>query len=345
MSIVHDGLPIGRPGGCASKLPTHFIDKVIRTVTSPALLARVIVGPESKDDAAVYAMSATQSLVLSVDYGLPFCSDPDIFGAVTAANALSDIYAMGARPITALSLLGAPQTVPEPLLIAVAKSAAEICASVGVPIIGGHSAELAEMLFGLSVVGMCHPNRVIRNCTARADDRIILTKPLGFGLHAQAATLNGNDAVAAQAWGLGRQLNTVGADLGDTGLVNAMTDVTGFGLLGHLYEMAHGSQLRAHLHFAAIPTLPACRTYIELGLTTGAGLRNWTSVSAVTSFARDVPKWLRPLVTEPETNGGLLISVYPTHVDAVMEMVRDAGFREAAVIGEFGIGPAGIELT
>ena len=253
MPVVQEGLPIGRPGGCASKLPATFLDKVIKAVASPSILQRVIVGPESKDDAAVYAISDTQSLVLSVDYGFPFCAAPDIFGAVTAANSLSDIYAMG---VAALSVLGAPDTIPESLLIEVVKNAAEMCASVGVPIIGGHSANSAELLFGLSVIGTCHPTRVIRNCAARSSDRIILTKPLGFGLYAQAVSHDRNDNRAAAAWELGRQLNSVGADLGDAGLVNAMTDVTGFGLLGHLYQMAHGSQLRAHVSSRAIPALP-----------------------------------------------------------------------------------------
>jgi selenide, water dikinase len=211
--------------------------------------------------------------------------------------------------------------------------------------VGGHSAESTEVIFGLSVVGICHPSRVVRNCTAQAEDKIILTKPLGFGLYAQAVTLGGDDAAAEVAWRLGRQLNTIGAVLGGAGLVNAMTDVTGFGLLGHLYEMAHGSKLRAHVNSSAVPSLPACRTYIERGLTTGAGLRNRSSVAKVTARSRRVPKWLQFLLTEPETNGGLLLSVNQLRVHTVMEMVRDAGFREAAVIGEFGIGPDGIEIT
>lgn len=344
--VVQVGLPIGKPGGCASKLPTAFVENVIRTTMTSMVSTRVIVGPENKDDAAVYRISDSQALVLSVDYGSPFCTDPSLFGAVTAANALSDIYAMGARPLTALSILGAPDTIPETLLIAVAKSAAEVCASIGAPIIGGHSSEAAEVIFGLSVVGICHPEHVVRNCTAHIGDKIILTKPLGFGLYAHALTQGGTDDVAVEVAGtLGRQLNTVGADLADAGLVNAMTDVTGFGLLGHLHEMARGSQLHAHVNSSAVPVLPACRTYIEAGLATGAGLRNRSSIARVTVFARHVPKWLQRLVTEPETNGGLLLSVYPSCVDAVLEMVRDAGFLEAAVIGEFGTGPDGIGMT
>ena len=345
MPIVQAGLPIGKPGGCASKLPTIFIDKVIEAVTLPKLLDHVIVGLDSKDDAAVYSVSDTQALVLSVDYGFPFCSDPYAFGAIISSNALSDIYAMGARPIIALSILGAPDTIPESLLIAVAKSSAEVCASVGVPIVGGHSAESAEMFFGLAAVGMCHPSRVVRNCTAHTGDKIILTKPLGFGLYAQAIAQERNGAPTAATWALGQQLNSIGADLADAELVSAMTDVTGFGLLGHLYEMVHRSQLRAHVHSAAVPALPECRTYIEMGLTTGAGLRNRSNVAAVTAWHRRVPRWLRFLLAEPETNGGLLLSVNPSHVDAVMNMARDSGLREAAVIGEFICGPEGIEIT
>lgn len=341
---MKDKLLVGRPGACASKLSSRLIDDVIRSSMSHTLGDRVLVGPETRDDAAAYALNESQALVLSLDYSTPFCSDPSLFGAIAAANALSDIFAMGGRPITALSILGAPSSCPEPVLLAITKAAADICSAIGVPILGGHSAEADELLFGLSLAGLCSPSSLVRNSTARAGDSIILTKPLGFGVYAKVHAHDPDHSEAEAAWLLGRQLNAVGASLSDAGLLNAMTDVTGFGLLGHLYEMARGSVLRASIEAAAVPILPLCQTYLEAGGVTGAGLRNRSSVSSVTSFARHLPRWLQALLTEPETNGGLLLSVHPGHVGSVISMLREHKFGEAVVIGRFDIGPDGIDV-
>jgi selenide,water dikinase len=321
------------------------VEKLLQSIANPALMKKIIVGAESKDDAAAYLVNNDVAILFTVDYGSPFCSDPFLFGEIAAANALSDIYAMGGRPISALSILTAPGTMPTDILIEISRGANEVCSSVGVPIVGGHSAESSELTFGLSVTGIRRPDYIVRNSSARRGDRIILSKPLGFGVYARAVAGGLDASFAKDAWLLGRQLNSVGAELAERRLVNAMTDVTGFGLLGHLFEMAQGAGVRASVKSSSIPTLPKAGALLQTVLSSGAGLRNRSSIKAWTRYERTVPAWIRHLISEPETNGGLLLSVDPSHVDSVLQMLRATGFANGTLIGEFTAGSTGIDVT
>ena len=342
MPSARVGFPVARLGGCAAKCSTHLVEQAIRASSRPGLHSQVVVGPETKDDAAVYKISEDQCVITSVDYGTPFCADPELFGRVAAANALSDIYAMGGRPITAVSILGVPETTAESTVLSIADGAATLCLSVNVPIVGGHSAVTMEPLFGLSVTGLCDLKHVVRNSTARPGDLIIITKPLGVGLYARAIADLG--ASIADAWEVCLQVNTIGATLSEAGLLSAMTDVTGYGLAGHLMEIAQASSLHANLFIDTVPMLSACKQLIQSGGVSGAGASNYRLARKAIQFAGQIPAWKRNVLFEPETNGGLLLSVQETDASSVIDMAISAGFQSAAIIGVFEQGQAGITV-
>jgi selenide, water dikinase len=307
----------------------------------------LLVGTESCDDAAVYRLNDTQALVATTDFFMPIVDDPYDFGRIAATNAISDVYAMGARPFMALALLGVPVgKVSVDVIQRITEGGQAVCAAAGIPIAGGHSIDSPEPIYGLVALGLVHPDRVKRNNRALAGDVLILGKPLGVGIMS-AALKKGELKPKAyeQMIDTTTRLNTPGIALAEMPDVHAMTDVTGFGLLGHLMEICRGSAAQAHVRFADLPILSAARHLAEQGYATGASDRNWTACEAVVKLPQDAPTWHRKLLTDPQTSGGLLVACAPEAATHVLDVFRQHGFEHAAVIGELRAGAPGISVS
>lgn len=307
----------------------------------------LLVGNESSDDAAVYRINDTQAIVATTDFFTPIVDDAYDFGRIAATNAISDIYAMGARPILALSLLGIP--VGKLALDVVQRILAgghAVCEAAGIPIAGGHSIDSPEPLYGLAVLGLVHPGRVKRNDRAQAGDVLVLGKALGIGIMS-AALKKGelHDKAYRQMVETTTQLNTPGIALAEITGVHALTDVTGFGLLGHLLEICRGSQLRAEIEFDALPVLSAARHLVEQGYATGASDRNWSSYGGGVTLPEGWPEWRRKLLTDPQTSGGLLVACRADTADAVLAIFKEQGFDHARQIGRLVAGPAAVAVS
>jgi selenide,water dikinase len=337
-------------GGCGCKLSPAVLRELLAGMPAMAAFPDLLVGVETGDDAAVYRISESQAVVATTDFFMPIVDDPRDFGRIAAANALSDVYAMGGTPIMALAILGmplgkiAPETVREILA-----GGASICAEAGIPVAGGHSIDAPEPIYGLAVTGLVHPDRLRRNAGAKAGDTLILTKPLGVGA-ISAALKSGNldpplaSEIYAALIDSTTRLNAVGHDLARLDEVHAITDVTGFGLLGHGLEMCRGSGLGGRIGFARVPLLDHAAGLARAGHRTGAATRNWDSYGAEVRFAGE--DWQRDLLCDPQTSGGLLVAAAPEGAERVLETVRAAGFERAAVIGEMMDHPSsGIEVV
>ncbi len=309
--------------------------------TPPATVCPdLLVGAETSDDAAVYRLNDTQALVATTDFFAPIVDDPYDFGRIAATNAISDVYAMGGKPFMALALLGVPvDKLPVDAVRRIVAGGHDVCASIGVPIAGGHSVDTPEPMYGLVALGLVHPDRVKRNDRARAGDQLILGKGLGVGIMG-AALKKGvlRDKAYQQMLEWTTRLNTPGVELAAMAGVHALTDITGFGLLGHLLEICRGSKLQARLSFEAIPLLSAARYLAQDGHSTGASNRNWASYGASVEMRPGAPGWERAILTDPQTSGGLLVACAQESVAAVMDIFRAQGFNQAAVIGSLGAG-------
>ncbi|WP_269515853.1 selenide, water dikinase SelD [Brevundimonas subvibrioides] len=322
-------------GGCGCKLSPGVLRDILSGMPQAAAFASLMVGTETSDDAAVWRLNDTQALVATTDFFMPVVDDPFDFGRIAATNALSDVYAMGGRPILALALVGMPVNVLSTGTIGqILAGGASVCAEAGIPIAGGHSIDSVEPIYGLVALGLVHPDRVRTNRGAQAGDVLILTKGLGVGV-LSAALKQGRLDQAGYATMLASttELNAVGADLADVDAVHAMTDVTGFGLLGHALEMARGSGRAVEIEAAAVPLLDGVETLARDGVRTGASGRNWDSYGAGVSLSDGFDGWRRDLLTDPQTSGGLLIAVAPDAAPGVLARVRAAGFERAAIVG------------
>lgn len=309
--------------------------------------ANLLVGNESSDDAAVYRLSDTQALVATTDFFMPIVDDPYDFGRIAATNAISDVYAMGARPFLALALLGVPLgKLPVEAVQRIVAGGHDVCEKVGVPIAGGHSIDAPEPMYGLVALGLVHPDKVKRNDRARPGDALILGKALGIGVMS-AALKKGElkDKAYRQMLESATQLNTPGMALSEMAGVHALTDVTGFGLLGHLLEVCRGSKLTAKLEFERIPILSAARHLAQTGYATGASSRNWESYASAVSLPGGWPEWRRKILTDPQTSGGLLVACDPALAPAVIKIFKDQGFQHAAQIGTLGPGEPRITVV
>ena len=338
-------------GGCGCKLSPAALRELLAGMPAGAAFPDLLVGTETGDDAAVYRLNDAQALVATTDFFTPIVDDPYDFGRIAATNALSDVYAMGGRPILALAILGMPlgKIAPETVQ-AILAGGASVCAGAGIPVAGGHSIDSPEPIYGLAAIGLVRPDRIMRNSGAQAGDALILTKALGVGVISAALKGGTLDAAAqrdpyAALLDSTTRLNAVGAVLAEVPEVHAVTDVTGFGLLGHTLEMCHGARLGARLRFAAVPVLPGVEALARAGHRTGAALRNWASYGEEVALPPALAGWQRDLLCDPQTSGGLLIAVEPQGADAVLELVRAAGFAHAAVIGDMRDGPAAVQLT
>jgi selenide, water dikinase len=292
----------------------------------------VLVGISTSDDAAVYRLD-DQALVATVDIFTPVVDDPRDFGRIAAANALSDVYAMGARPLFALSIIGFPvKRLPLEVMATILRGGAEVCTEAGIAVVGGHSIDDAEPKYGLSVVGVVDPARVVRNSTARPGDQLVLTKPVGTGVVSQAIKAGKVDAAAiaaavASMVALNREACAAMVEVG----VHAATDVTGFGLLGHLHEMVHGSGVAARVRAGAVPQLPGARAAAEGGLVPGGSRRNAEYFGRWVTFGDGVDAVARTLLYDAQTSGGLLIAVAPERLDALRAALRSRGVLDAHI--------------
>ncbi len=327
-------------GGCGCKLAPAVLRDILSKTPASGPFASLMVGTETSDDAAVWRLNDTQALVATTDFFMPVVDDPYVFGRIAATNALSDVYAMGGRPIFALALVGMPvdrmrlEDVQQILA-----GGASVCAQAGVPIAGGHSIDSAEPIYGLVALGLVHPDKVRRNRDAQDGDVLILSKGLGVGVFSAALKQGSLDPAGYAAMvETTTRLNAVGAELADVAEVHAVTDVTGFGLLGHLLEVCRGSGLAAELSWADTPLLPGALALVEAGVRTGASLRNWDSYGEAVRLPAGAPASMRDLLCDPQTSGGLLVAVAPGAAAGVLEQVRAAGFHQAAVIGRLTAG-------
>lgn len=333
-------------GGCGCKLAPNVLREILAktplAVQDPALL----VDAATSDDAAVYKVSEDAAIVATTDFFTPIVDDPFDFGRIAATNALSDVYAMGGKPIFSLALVGMPigklRTETIQKILEGGRSAAE---AAGAPIAGGHSIDAAEPIYGLVALGLVHPRRVLRNTGAKPGDALILGKPLGVGVLSAALKSGKLDDAAYQTMIASTTLlNTPGSELSSVARVHAATDVTGFGLIGHLLELCRGGGLGAEIDAASVPVFPAARALAEQGVKTGASGRNWAS----SADGVDAPSgWRaaeRDLFTDPQTSGGLLISCAREVVQKVLDIFAARGHHEATVIGRMVQGPPRVKI-
>ena len=324
-------------GGCGCKLSPSVLRQILATMPAAQPYANMMVGLETGDDAAVYRLNHSQAIIATTDFFTPIVDDPGDFGRIAATNALSDIYAMGGTPIFALAIVGMPLgKIAIETVQAILAGGAAVCAASGIPVAGGHSIDSPEPIYGLVAIGLVHPDRVLRNVGAQPGDALILTKGLGVGIYG-AALKRGelSDALYCEMIASTTQLNTVGADLAGLAGVHALTDVTGFGLLGHALEMTRPAGLGCAIRFAALPVLPGVAELAASGVKTGASGRNWASFSEEVTLRGNLPSWAGDLLCDPQTSGGLLIAASPEAVRPVMDCAARRGFTHASVIGAF----------
>jgi len=325
-------------GGCGCKIAPGLLAEILARAPQGIVPAELLVGSENSDDAAVYRLNDEQALVATTDFFTPIVDDARDFGRIAATNALSDIYAMGGKPILALALVGMPiNKLPPEVIAQILRGGAEVCAEAGIPIAGGHSIDLLEPIYGLVALGLVHPDRVRRNADGRAGDVLVLGKPLGVGI-LSAALKKGllSEAGYAEMIRHTTRLNRVGSALGELAGVHAMTDVTGFGLAGHLLEICRASQTSARVSLPRLPLIAQALQHAREGIATGASARNWAAYGAEVDFPASAEPWMQALVSDPQTSGGLLVSCAPNAVDAVLALFHAGGFGEAAVVGELG---------
>lgn len=333
-------------GGCGCKIAPAVLSEILSASPIRGLPGDLLVGTETADDAAVYRLNDSQALVATTDFFTPIVDDPFDFGRIAATNAISDVYAMGARPIFALAILGMPlDKLPVALIRKILEGGESVCAAAGIPIAGGHSIDTLEPIYGLVALGLVHPNHIKRNSTAEAGDVLILGKPLGIGI-LSAALKQGKLSQAGYRAMLDwtTRLNTPGEALADLAGVHAVTDVTGFGLAGHLLEILRGSKVAGQVRFDALPVIGEALDWVKQGVATGASERNWKGYGHEVALPADFPEWKRKLLSDPQTSGGLLVSCAPDAADAVLEEFSKRGFAEAVVIGELKAGSARLSV-
>jgi len=326
-------------GGCGCKIAPGVLEQIVAKTASSFVPEALLVGIETSDDAAVYRIGDDQAIVATTDFFMPIVDDPFDFGAIAATNAISDIYAMGGTPLFALALVGMPINVlPLETIRRILEGGESVCRNAGIPIAGGHSIDSVEPIYGLVAIGLVNPRHMRRNADAQAGDRIVLGKPLGVGIYSAALKKDKlSDTHYREMLASATKLNTPGAKLGRIEGVHALTDVTGFGLLGHLLEVCRGSGLAARLEWDKVPLLPGVLDLATAGYRTGASGRNWAGYGARVHLGRH-GEVQRDLLTDPQTSGGLLVTCAPEAVDAVLALFRADGFERAAVIGEMAAG-------
>jgi selenide,water dikinase len=338
-------------GGCGCKIAPAVLSEILSSSEIKgairSLPKALMVGTETADDAAVYRLNDTQALVATTDFFTPIVDDPYDFGRIAATNAISDIYAMGGTPIMALAIVGMPlEKLPVSVIRRILEGGESVCAAAGIPIAGGHSIDTLEPIYGLVALGLVHPDKVKRNSSAKAGDVLILGKPLGIGILSAAlkkGKLTADGYARMVEWTT--KLNTPGQALADMSTVHALTDVTGFGLAGHLLEICRGSKLSAEVRFDALPVIPEALEWAKQGIATGASDRNWKGYGAEVALPADFPEWKKKLLSDPQTSGGLLVACAPEAEKEIVKHFESHGFAGARNIGTLGAGKPGIRVV
>ncbi|MES2999888.1 MAG: selenide, water dikinase SelD [Pseudomonadota bacterium] len=322
-------------GGCGCKIAPGVLSEILKGTARMPIPPELLVGIETADDAAVYKLNDEQALIATTDFFMPIVDDPFDFGRIAATNAISDVYAMGGRPIMALALVGMPINVLSTATIGrVLEGGESVCRAAGIPIAGGHTIDSVEAIYGLVALGLVHPDRVKRNADAKAGDVLILGKPLGVGILSAALKKEKLDAAGyARMIETTTRLNTPGPDLAALPGVHALTDITGFGLAGHTLELARGAKLAAQIDWKQVPLLQGARDLAGAGYVTGASGRNWAGYGSDVQLTAGFAGEDHALLTDPQTSGGLLVSCSPGAVDEVLAVFRRHGFADAAVVG------------
>ena len=334
-------------GGCGCKLAPAVLEQLIarsggRGLVPPDLL----VGIDTSDDAAVYRISEDQAIVATTDFFMPIVDDPFDFGAIAATNAISDVYAMGGQPLFALALVAMPiDKLPLDTIRRILDGGESICQRASIPVAGGHSVDSVEAIYGLVAIGLVNPRHVKRNADAKPGDKIILGKALGVGVYGAAVKKQTvTDAQYRELIASTTQLNTPGMRLARLPSVHALTDVTGFGLLGHLLEVCRGSGVRATVRWNAVPLLTDARELVATGHVTGGSARNWQGYGSLVDLASH-GALEQAILTDPQTSGGLLVACAPEAVNDVLDGFHADGFHRAAVIGEVEAGSPGVSVV
>ncbi len=329
-------------GGCGCKIAPGVLSQILQNTARMPMPPELLVGIETADDAAVYQLNDEQALVATTDFFMPIVDDPHDFGRIAATNAISDVYAMGGKPILALALVGMPVNVLSTQTIGRILAGGEsVCRAAGIPIAGGHTIDSVEPIYGLVALGLVHPKRVRRNADARPGDRLVLGKPLGVGVLSAALKKQALDAAGYERMiATTTRLNTPGPDLAALDGVHALTDITGFGLAGHALELARGAGLTVRLDWSRVPLLAGVADLAAAGHVTGASGRNWAGYGEQVVLPDGFGATSQALLTDPQTSGGLLVSCKPESVPDVLRIFRAHGFEDAAEIGEVAAGPA-----
>lgn len=322
-------------GGCGCKIAPGVLSEILKGTAAMPIPKELLVGIETADDAAVYQLNDEQALIATTDFFMPIVDDPHDFGRIAATNAISDVYAMGGRPILALALVGMPINVLSTQTIGrILEGGASICREAGIPIAGGHTIDSVEAIYGLVALGLVHPKHVKRNADAQPGDLLVLGKPVGVGVMS-AALKKGElgDAGYARMIATATKLNTPGPDLAALPGVHALTDVTGFGLAGHVLEMARGARCEVQIDWASVPLLPGVRVLASQGFVTGASARNWAGYGVDVTLPAAFAAEDQALLSDPQTSGGLLVSCTADTLPEVLATFARHGFAEAAVVG------------
>jgi selenide,water dikinase len=333
-------------GGCGCKIAPGVLRDLLGELPLAQAFPDLLVGVESGDDAAVYKLNEQQAIVATTDFFMPIVDDAYDFGRIAATNALSDVYAMGGKPILALAVVGMPiDKLPLDTIRQILAGGVSICTQAGIAVAGGHSIDAPEPIYGLVALGVMHPAQIKRNNEAQAGDTLILAKGLGIGILSAALKKQQLDADGyAEMLHSATQLNTPGSWLAQMDAVHAMTDVTGFGLLGHLLGICRGSQLTADVEFDQLPLLPSARQLAQQGFVTGASRRNWQSYGDEVELAPNLAEWQHNLLTDPQTSGGLLIACSSDAAQEIVQRLHAEGFAHAAAIGRLSAGKAGVAV-
>ena len=322
-------------GGCGCKLSPAVLRELLSGQPATAAFANLIVGTETGDDAAVWRLDDATNIVATTDFFMPMVDDPFDFGRIAATNALSDVYAMGGRPIFALAILGMPiDKMPTATIREILRGGAHAAAGAGIPVAGGHSIDSPEPIYGLAVIGLVSSAALRRNSDARPGDALILTKPVGVGIYSAAIKKGAlSDDGYREMIGVMTRLNAVGAELAKSEGVHAMTDVTGFGLLGHALEMARGAGVTVRLRLDDVPLLAQAEALVQAGYSTGASGRNWASYGEAVRLPEGLEDWRLRLLTDPQTSGGLLVACDADAAPALCAKICENGDPHARIVG------------
>ena len=333
-------------GGCGCKIAPGVLSEILKGTAAMPIPKELLVGIETADDAAVYQLNDEQALIATTDFFMPIVDDPYDFGRIAATNAISDVYAMGGTPIMALALVGMPINVLSTDTIGkILQGGQDVCRAAGIPIAGGHTIDSVEPIYGLVALGLVHPKRVKRNADAKVGDRLILGKPIGVGVLSAALK---KDALSTEGYAQmianTTKLNTPGPDLSALDGVHALTDITGFGLAGHVMEMARGANTTVRIDMARVPLIAGVRELAAAGMVTGASGRNWAAYGHEVRLGAGLQPVDQALLSDPQTSGGLLVACAPDAVDAVLAIFEKHGFAGAADIGEIVAPVDGVRL-